>query len=785
MMRCLIAIVTCLTGPLVSAGDAGVKLPQDHEYQIELRNYLAARTEADYRLAVEPILFEDRWVGPDDDLHRLWILTRNLPTARGLTMPADRFLLARIESPEGIRLRTGDRGSIGSSKEVPGIAVHPDDTVWWAAWDYPGNPYRGSAAVRNRAFAMAAVDMIMLDRLHESGKHWVGNARRSDFLGGTVAWLAHVYHDVGAELPAPVRKAYETGLAKFVARLNEWGPTGVCDNMDMKALVGMAYIGATLPAGDLAEQARGYVNRVLRHVHPAGIVRDAGGVEASYNGIALFDMAWATSVMPWPELLETQRRMSDLKAHLTLPEPDGRNFWGPTHFSTRTSADSANDQWAFPQRDIAIAMRTDEALYLMFGGRNGRAGCWAAPDREVMLQEVQKSLAVFNQRELAPSEAEFTTWQASWWGSGRLNYADAAYPPGFYGRLRGLWEAEDPRVLPPVVRPAASFQPAEGPASAAAAAAVFIRGFPDPAQADVAAADRDAFLIARYGDYAAVIFTGPVGFTSYMNFAGGALSAFWTPAAGSLVLGRTGLPTKPAQTRQDWNDWRLWPTHALSGQTPSGDAFSSARLRRRVSEVEYDIGPTRATVRVSGPLGKPHDEGRTVQNGCLTGAVRYARRFDLDARGVAIETVLESDGTDSVTDLCEILPLPVKDMRLQVPPHRDPEAGEVHHRVRFQTAAGLLEPPEGEAFVDGVTAVEVERFGGSGWIRFEAPCRVRLGEPWTDSYMSRMMVRNLLIDLLGKRDGPVPLPSVAIRYRIEAGPAVAPPPAAAEDPPPG
>ena len=95
-----------------------------------------------------------------------------------------------------------------------------------------------------------------------------------------------------------------------------------------------------------------------------------------------------------------------------------------------------------------------------------------------------------------------------------------------------------------------------------------------------------------------MIYTGPIGFTRYMNFAGGALSAFWTPAGGSLLLGRTGKPVQPELSRQTWADWRLWPTHALSGATAGGDAFSTARVRRRVSTVRYEVGDGRATVTV-------------------------------------------------------------------------------------------------------------------------------------------------------------------------------------------
>ncbi len=733
-----LAVILLTTGA-VAKTTSPVALPNNHAYQVVLRDYLATLTEADFSLELKPLAFDEAWVAEDEDLHRLWVATRSLPNAMGLTLAADNFLLKTIESEEGVRMRAGKRGSQG----IPGVSIHPDDTVWWASWDYPGNPYRGSHAVRNRAFVVAAVDMIMLDQLHTSGTHWVANARRSDFLGGTLAWLAHVYHDVRDDLPEPVRTAYEQGLATFVGRLTEWGPTAVCDNMDMKAHVGLAYLAATFKEGTLVDQARAYTARALRLVHPAGMIRDASGLDATYNGIALYDIVWASAVSAWPEFSETLRRMSELKAYLTLPEPDVANFLGPSHFSTRTSGDAANDQWTGGyHRDLAIAMRTDEALYLMYGGRAKRDTHWAAPDREVMLTETRRSIEVFNEKSLQPSTQRFTSWEAGWWGSGRVNYAHDYYVKGFYDRLRSLRDDQDPLTLPPFSRPDATF----------------IRTFPDQAMQDIPANERDAFLVVRFANYGAVIYSGPIGRTRYMNFAGGALSAFWTPSGGSILLGRTGQPVNPERTRQTWADWRLWPTHALSGATPSGDAFSTARVRRRVSTVAYEIGAESAVATVDGPIGKHHDGSRAAQNGCITGDVRYQRRFTLDAKGVAIETRLESDGTDTVTDLCEILPVFLREMRLQ---------DEVPHRIRFEIDGALSEATE--SFADGVTAVHIERFDGGAVIRFETPQRVRLGEVWTDNYQTRAAVRNLLIDLLGQDKGPVPLPNVTLRYRIEPG----------------
>ena len=746
-----------------AATDAVVRvtLPQDHAYQVVLRNYLAALKESDFTVPLAPVGFDEAWVKDDESLHRLWILSLAMPQTLGLTMAADNFLLAKIEHPDGIRMLNGSDPDAKDPKRAA-FRTEPGDTAWWASWDYPGNPYKGSRAVRNRAFVMAAVDMIMLDHLHESGKDWVANGRRSDFLGGTLNWLAHVYREVRADLPAPVQAAYETGLAKFVGLLNEWGPTSVNDNMDMKALPALAYVIETFKEGPLVEQSRAYMTRVLPLFHPAGMIRDAGGLEASYNGIALYDLAWAAAVSKQPELLTTLRRESDLKAHLALPEPDGVNWFGPSHFNARTSADMAADQWDMPPRDIAIAMRTDEALYLMSGGRWKYGPRWAAADHEVMLKAVSSAFDRLNKNALQPSPLRFSGWKECHWGSRAASYAHDYYRKGFYQRLRDLDAAKDPLTLPPFSRPGATF----------------VRAFPDPATKDIPAQDRDTFLVARFADYGVVIYTGPLGWSSYMNFAGGALSAFWTPTGGSMLLSRSGHGSEPETTRQTWADWKVWPTHALSGTTASGKAFSSARMGRRGAEtVKYDVSAESATVTYAGPLGVKEipikdKSAKSAQEGCITGKVSFQRRFEVSAKGIAIETKLESDGSDQVTDLCEILPILLKDTSRQAPRWRPKDQGDVPQRVRFQVGEALVDPPAG--FLDGVTAVRIDRFAGSAMIRFKAPQRVRLGETWTDNYQSGMAVRNLLIDLLGQHDKPVPLPNVTLRYRIEPIPAEKP-----------
>ena len=520
--------------------------------------------------------------------------------------------------------------------------------------------------------------------------------------------------------------------------------------MDTTALVAAAYVSQALGPAAFEERARTHCRRVLGVFHPAGIVRDAGGVEASYNGIALFNLAWAVAVTEWPELRETLRKEMVLKGLLTMPEPDGRNFWGPSHFSTRTGADSANDQWAFPNRELAIAMREPEGVYLAFGGRFGRDPGWAVPEPRAMSTAIANAIAELNRDGWSPSDAEFPEWLATWWSSGKFNFAYEHYVPGTYERWRRAARANDPRILPPLQRAGG-----EG-----------VRVFPEPGDDRVTEKNANVFAIARFPGYTAAVYTGPLGWHGYMNFGGGGLSAFWTPAAGAAILGRSGNPVKSETHPQTWKTWRSWPTHAVSGQTAGGEAFSSARIRRRVSTVDYAARDDGILVTVEGPIGKNHDKGRATENGCISGDVRYARRIGMGQRGVAVESSIRGDGTDLVTELYEVIPLALFDSRRQAVPQPDGPPRFPEHRVVFETESGVV--AGGEAFTDAVQAVVIQRFQGRIRIRFRTPQRVRLGETWTDHYQTRMEVRNLLIDLLAGKPGPSPLLAGNVAYLITA-----------------
>lgn len=330
-------------------------LPGEHAYQKTLRRYLARMTAEDFAVGETGFSYSEDFELTPEELYRHWIVFARgryrMPAMNGLKPAAEDFTLNAIERDNNIMMNIRD--------------IQPDAMAWYTTWEYPGNPFYESKALRKRAFVCVAVDMIMLDAAHEGGDY-----RRSDFLGGSLVWLAYVYKIVKDDLPSDVQKAYEVGLKKFVTRLEKWGPTGIHADMDSKAVLSFWYTARAIKEPALMKRAEKYARNFLsKHLHPAGYIDHGGGFDPSYNGISLYWLTWAALATDWDFVSEAVGKMWKLRAHLSLPDADGLHFFGPTHFATTMSRSSPQDQWARHYRNLGAAMVTDEAKYLAFQRR--------------------------------------------------------------------------------------------------------------------------------------------------------------------------------------------------------------------------------------------------------------------------------------------------------------------------------------------------------------------------------------------------------------------------------
>jgi len=704
LSRYFLILLLSVFGSSTASAEVHNRLPTDHAYQKTLRAWLASLTDKDYGVVPKsfavPVDY-DRKVDKEE-LCRLWVLSRQLPPVGGIRASAKEYTLAAIESDDAVRRPPGN---------ILGMA-------WLAKWQHPMNPYHGSPAIQRRALACAIVDMIMTDGLHElsDGKDWVvygrqtgireDRAAHSDCLGGTLIWLAYVYAHCLDVAPDNVQQAYAAGLDKLVRRMKQWGPTRLMTDMDLFGAVALAYVEQKTIDPALKQLCRDYAKPLFSdpaYFHPAGYWVDIQGYDASYNGISFYFANWAALASKWDFARKAVDRAHCLKAHLALPEPGG-GYVAPSHFSPRTSADSLHDQWNFPCRAPASAMLSDHGQFLL-----------TVPD-DGSLRAVPQTVVNALNRQLEKGGGKAGVWGESHW-TNALNYAHDHYRADFLKHWRGI-ERERPALL------RAPFERTGN----------FVTNFDN------------AFLIARYDDFGVVVHTGSVGEAEadwpnrakwmprdkIFGFSGGSLSAFWTPDAGAVLLGRRG-GAQGAKFDQ-FKDWRRWPFHVVAGETSDGKVFTSGRILQ--PETKINTNGEQAVAVVSGVIPREY----VGQGKVLSGRINYQRTFDVNAQRIRIKTELGGDGKDKIKDIRELIPI---FLHLR-PRNKEDLAVE----TRFETNGKWTDAATSD--VESVTAVRVKRFSGTIEIRFDQPQRVRLSpEVWRDQYQSRAACRTLLVDLRG------------------------------------
>lgn len=683
--------------PPAPAGEH-LTLPQDHEFQKTLRAFMATLRESDFQLDHTDLTVKpDGATGPiTDEQFRAFLLSVSPPNVgykrnnSSVMFHAGYFTLANIENEKAIL-----RPRAGAGPQIQ-----------LADWDIEGNPYRNSRALRLRAFQLCALDLIMIvDLLEHADEKTIPN---QDRLAGLVAGLASNYPGFRELLPETVRKAYLEGLRIPVQRLIAHGPKNLPQSLGsftapVPALAASAKI---LDDPKITKAAEDYARSIYtdpQFFRPAGYF-PFGGTLDSFNGIALSYAIWGAAVGEWPFAKQAIDKAHRLRAHLTLPDPDGF-FAGPSHFSALTSPEPVRDQWNWAHRTWNALMLTDEALCLV-----------KIPDENAIRHAPRATAESINgglhELSWAPHGLESAPWACG--PGGGINAAYSCYPKGFYKRLPKLI-ANEANLLP-VLR-----------------------------KKDFVTRFEDEFLVAKQGDHAVIIHTGPITDPADPDagygFGGGALSAFWTRNAGSVILGR-GMGAWAPAYKTLFDNWRSLPTHAVTGVTSTGKVFTSAHIVK--PDTVFDVKGDHFSVKASGLIPA------TRKNEPLfDGSIQYARSFESTDAGVHIVTQIKPETTDKIAELYETLPIYFTDPGDQ--------AKVLKPTIEFHVDGKWTEGADTPT--DNVTAVRVHRFEGSVLIAFKTPANVRLAPLWTDTYMTHVQCRNLLIDINSSR---------SIGYRIEA-----------------
>jgi hypothetical protein len=687
--------ISLLIGGSVSLG---ASLPSKHPYQKTLRAYLATLKAEDFALELKPFTV------PEDlseaERFRLAILRVRMPMLDGLIAAAESLTLEQIEAKDAI--------------VVP--RIRPEVLAWLTQWDFAGNPYKGSAALKRRAFVAASLDLMLHDDIHEQGKY-----TRSDHLGGTLIWLAYAYPRVRDVIPAEACAAYEVGLKKMVLKIKKWGPTKLMTDMDLFSAVSLYYATKALP-GDkgVAAFAKAYTQKLYTDpmfFDPTGYFVDCQGFDVTYNGISLYFSAWAAQLGDRPAIKDALGKAYRLRNYLSLPEP-GKNVFGPSHMSSRTSGDAWHDQWQDAtkyDRHVGAAFFTDEALPAVHRAR--------FPNKRLLKVTPTRAVADLN-RWLKRKPRAPRAWHESHW-VGFPNYVHDHMVDGFYERMVKLRAEKSPLLKLPFEREEK-----------------FIVPF------------GKSFLCAKMPGFGIVIHTGRTGIeqnvgNSTHGFSGGSLSAFWTPATGSVVLGRRG---GGQGTRPDtFKEWNLWPVHGATGLTTKGGVFSTTLVR--APKAEYSVGKDAATVDVSASIS----QANPYMKDALAGTISYTRRFALSQKALVVTTTLAGDGKDSFGELYEVIPVFLRDARYQ---KRSAPAV-----IEFQTGETWVKATA--EFHENVSAIRITRFKGTVQITLDKPRRVKLSPvDWIDGYQSKASCRNVLVDLLGADGAEKPLGEASIVWRI-------------------
>ena len=706
------------------------KLPDEKPDQQALRKFLGTLTEKDF----DPTVNEEPKPVPldnADDAYRTWLLSLDFPrvglishterNAPGVNLAPKQFTLAFIEN---------------ETRGVIQPALWPETVAWLANWKYPGNPYHGSRALKLRVFATASVDMLMMDDLQEHSAALMH--QRADWFGPHLIMYGYSYAAVRDIIPAEGRAGFEGILKRMMQRVSKWGPQGDEGYLDISAVVGMRLAANALGDAESAKLAEGFAKRFFNdpwYYNPAGYFPEQGCFDAGFNGLSLFYATWLANAAPdWPFVQDAVKKAWRLRAHLSLPEPDGK-FVGPSHFNSRTGSDVVTDQWDWPFRTAAAAFLTDDAICQSRAPSTEQLKSASATAVAILTPQIKP----YTGQKLDAATIVSGPWRWMLYPDTPLfpmvNYAYEYYPKGFAAHREELTKNNSPLLKYPFQRDAS-----------------FVETF-----------DK-SLLIAKKPGFGVVVHTGPISefkgeghveFTGPYGLSGGSLSAFWTPSTGSVILGRRAGMQFPNRTPANFDlpeHWRTWPVHSAAGITAGGKFFTSARIQN--PDAVYNVGKEKSSVKVTGVI--PAVTIGTEK--ALDGKLDFARAFTLDEKGLSVETTVTGDGKDSVAELYEVFPVFLRDVMNQ--------SKATPTTIEFEVGGKWA--PATEQTTAAVTAIRLTRFDGAVAIRFDRARRAKLAPQWTDTFMTRASCQNVLVDLLENNDQPAPITKAkSIAYRIE------------------
>ena len=635
-MKNLYALVILCTLSPVNAGEPTWLFP----WQERLVAHLRSIEPEQVRMEVKPVLAEHFRSG--EGLRHLYLVDGYTPllsfVAGGVALPAEDFLWKGIWRPQAKLnqsfLTETHHGLTSGQLWIP---AHPS-TANLLAWAYsnaaPWNPYAGDERLARRAAIISIVDLLAWTennyyenhpKSSKTGRKW---GLHSAITGFSLTFNAFSLLKVGDSLPADVREAWRAGILHMCSQINARMPTGPM-NMRFSIPVGMEYAFRATENEAIARMAKRWAGMTVfgPELSLAGHHWEGQGraPDGSYNGIALHRLAELYNVTDDENVLTLLRHGYRLKNHLSLPMPNGR-WISPSHFNDRCQSSFANDQYA--GREPSFILDAPEAVPFL---RHFRV-----KKKPVVPAELVK-------HSKGPSSR---IAKASPWGrGGRMHdWGMVLHLPDYiyHQEEEKIQEALAKNYVLPVL-----------------ASDSFSQNF------------NNEFFCIRKPSYYAILYAGAAvssddGRTNsrgmlkdqgglFNGFAGGGISAFWTPA-GTFWLGRMTAYENYERKKVKVNNrivfvpgWQDWANNHVIGKTKSGKILTSART----SWPKSDWDEKKGTLSITGVMPKTLQRQGEITKASVT--VKRNYRFHEDRLKVGL--TIRSNKSESFQSFYETIPL--------------------------------------------------------------------------------------------------------------------------------
>jgi hypothetical protein len=636
-------------GAVMAAGEPAEPKWHQPQWQLPMIAWLKGLKEGDVHTEAKPITLPEL---SEAEARRLFQvagggspLASMMSTSAGL---ADaNFLWSSIWQPAlpllQPMLQEGSHHLKSGQLWLPG---HPTTANFLAlaySLNEPWNPYFGNKAIARRAAAISLVDLIAQGEnvFYESAPESTKEGDKIAFahpakMGFTLTFSAFTLLKVKDALPPDVVKAWSEALLWLAEGTNKMEPMGP-QNMRLSLPVGLYYCYLATGNARFKKLSEEWQEKVIYGPQwsPAGHYWEGPGrsPDGSYNGIAMHTLAELYSISKDPKIIELLKKAYRLKSYLTLVEPDGKRL-GATHFNDRDAQSFAADQ--FVGREIQIALKVPDAIPFLAGLRT----TW--PD-QIDAVRIRKDI---ENAHLKPSPRIMS---AHGWGIAP-GYHDQPHQWGMVVTLPYFLYQEDTGAL--------------------IKACAGDHKLPILARDNFTENFNNEFIVARRPGYHISLYAGRVtagddGLTNYAGFfdgragyfngfGGGGISSFWTPSAGTLLIGRhsacEGYEREQFEKRFA-PGWQDWTNNHIVGRTLNDKVLTSSRVHQPTltHETRGDI----ETFTITGTM-----PNQLPRQGIICEAnVSYERRFDLLPSHVEVALALKTDKAIEFKALYETLPM--------------------------------------------------------------------------------------------------------------------------------